>query len=31
MGKVIDEEPYGYAFRVYTRPVDMERDYTDVL
>lgn len=27
MGKAIDEEPYGYAFRVYSRPVDMERDY----
>ena len=30
MGKVIDEEPYGYAFRVYSRPFDMERDYTAV-
>lgn len=27
MAKVIDEEPYGYAFRVYSRPVNMERDY----
>lgn len=30
MGKAIDEEPYGYAFRVYSRPVDMERDYVAV-
>ncbi len=27
MSEIIDEEPYGYAFRVYSRPVNIERDY----
>lgn len=27
MGRATKEEPYGYAFRVYSRPINMDHDY----